>query len=80
MPNLFDMSKKSDLSSRDESQSNTSNISRVIANNWLIHEPVGQKPHLLGFNNFSSKRKLYNLLKIIFSKILQNNGKRETGR
>ena len=48
----FDISKKTDITSRDGLKSNASNISCVIASNWLIHESVERKPKWSGFNNF----------------------------
>ena len=70
------MSKKTDLTSRNELQSNTASISFVSVSNWLRNESVGRKPDWLWFNSFSFKRKLYNQLKMIFLNILPNIGKR----
>ena len=54
----FDISKKTDQTSRGELQSNASNISCVIASNWFMQESEGRKPDWLGFNRSSSNRKL----------------------
>ena len=80
MSKAFDLSKKTDLTSRDGLQSKASNTSCVIGSNWLRNKSYGRKPDWLGFNSISSKRKFYNLLKIIFSKNIPNIGKREIGR
>ena len=53
----FGISKKTDLTSRGGLQSNTSNISCVIASNWFIQESDGRKPDWFGFSSSSFKRK-----------------------
>ena len=58
-------------------QSNASNISCVIENNWFTQESEGRKPGCLRFYSVSSKMKLHVLLKITFSEILPKMGKRE---
>ena len=56
--NAFDISKKTDLTSRGGLQSNASKISCVIASSWYTQESDEHKPDWLGFNRFSSNRKL----------------------
>ena len=46
----------------------------------LRNSQMDKKADWLGFNSSSSERKLYVLLKIIFSKIFPKMGKREIGR
>ena len=53
----FDISSKTDLTSRGGLQSNASNISCMIASNWFMQDSEGRKPDGLGFNR-SSNRKL----------------------
>ena len=43
----YNMSKKTDLTSRNGLQWNASNISYVTASNWLTHESVERKPDWL---------------------------------
>ena len=69
-----------DLTSSDGLQPNASNIPCVIASKWLTLESAGWKPDWLGLNCLPSKKKLYNLLNITFSKVLPNVGKRKIGR
>ena len=54
----FDISKKTNLTSRGGSQSNASNFSWVIASSWFTQESDGRKPDWLGFNSSSTNRKL----------------------
>ena len=42
LSNAFDVSKKTDPTLRDGSESKVSNISCVIASNWFIHESDGR--------------------------------------
>ena len=53
LSNALDISKKTDLTSRDGLQSKASNISCVIASNWFIHESDGRNPDWFGFSSFS---------------------------
>ena len=80
MLNNFDISKKTDLTSRDGWKSDASKDSYVMGNNWLTQESEEQKPDLFGFKSFSSKRKLQTLLNIIFSKTFPKIGRREMSR
>ena len=67
----FDISEKTDLTSRGGLQSNASNNSCVVTSNWFMQESEGWEPEWLGFNRSSSNRKLLILLKITFSNIYQ---------
>ena len=58
MPNAFDMSTKTDLTSRDGLQAKTWNTSCVIASNWFTHELDSGNSDWFGFSSFSSNRKL----------------------
>ena len=58
LSNALDISKKTDLTSRDGLQSKASNISCVITSNWFIHELDGRNPDWFGFSSFSSNKKL----------------------
>ena len=58
LSNALDISKKTDLTSRDGLQSKASNISSVIASNWLIHESDWWNPDWFGFSSFSYNKKL----------------------
>ena len=51
-----------------------------FTSNWLTHESAERKPDWLRFNSLPIKRKLYNQLKIIFTAVLPNIGKREMSR
>ena len=56
LSNAFDISKKTDLTSRGGLKSNASKISCVIASNWLTQESDGRNPDWFGFKSLSSKR------------------------
>ena len=45
LPNAFDISKKTDLTSRGGLQSNASHISCIIASNRFMQESDGRNPH-----------------------------------
>ena len=54
----FEISKKTDLTARGGLSLNAPKISCVIAINWLTHESDVRRPDWLGFNRFSSNKKL----------------------
>ena len=58
LSNALDISKKTDLTSRDGLQSKASNISCVIASNWFGHESDRKNPDWFGLSSFCSKKKL----------------------
>ena len=57
LSNAFEISKKTDLTSRVGLQSNASNFSCVIARSWFMQESDGQKPDRLRFYSLSSNKK-----------------------
>ena len=65
LSNAFDISKKTDLTSRVGLHSNTSNILGVIAS-WVMKESEWQNSDCLGFISLSSNKKWWVLLNIVF--------------
>ena len=55
--NAFDISKKTDITTTVGLESDTSNISCVIASSWFMQKSDWQKPDWLGFNSLSSSKK-----------------------
>ena len=74
---IFGISKKTNLTPSDRLSSKDCKISCVIESNLFTHECDGWKPDWFGFKIYLFGKKIYALLKIIFSNILLRTGSNE---